>query len=482
MSQLKLIKVTELHAETMTPRQKTLALLTLVVALVLEIVDLTIVNTALPAIQADFGADAQAAQWIIAGYSLAFALLLMAGGRMGDSFGYRRMFIWGVAGFTLSSVLCGMAQSGSQLVLARLLQGATGAIMAPQFMALMQVLFHPLERVSKLAMFGVIGGLAAIIGPIIGGMLIAADAFGLGWRLIFLINLPIGALAVISGWLYLPETRSGRPAGYDIGGIVIFGLAIAALLWPLVRGQHGAPGVWEWALLAAAAPLGWLGWQHVTRRVADGRAALFDPSLFAIRPFRIGLAISICFSAANAGFLMCFAFALQAERGQTPLVTGLLHMPFGFGAMFGIAVLGRRLLPRVGRWILVAGALFMALFASLVLVGVGELALSWTTLTPLLVLAGAGMGMISGCVPPVTVAQVDKDHAGAASGLLKTSQQVGSALGIALIGSAYFAGAGYADHPGSTMALVPLVPLLLLCAVLAARLPGTIFARPAVQH
>ena len=245
----------------MTPRQKTLALLTLVVALVLEIVDLTIVNTALPAIQADFGGDAQASQWIVAGYSLAFALLLMAGGRMGDSFGYRRMFLWGVAGFTLSSVLCGVAGSGTELVLARLLQGATGAMMAPQFMALMQVLFEPLERVSKLAMFGVIGGLAAIIGPIIGGILIAADAFGLGWRLIFLINVPVGALAMISGWLYLPETRSRRPAGYDVSGIVIFGLAIAALLWPLVRGNHGAPSAAEWTLLAAAAPLGWLGWR-----------------------------------------------------------------------------------------------------------------------------------------------------------------------------------------------------------------------------
>ena len=460
----------------MTQRQKTLALLTLIVALVLEIVDLTIVNTALPAIQADFGADAQASQWIIAGYSLAFALLLMAGGRLGDSFGYRRMFLWGVAGFTLSSVLCGMAGSGTELVLARLLQGATGAMMAPQFMALLQVLFEPLERVSKLAMFGVIGGLAAIIGPIIGGMLIAANTFGLGWRLIFLINLPVGILAMVTGWLYLPETRSGRPSGYDLSGILIFGLAIAALLWPLMRGQHGAPSAGEWALLAAAAPLGWIGWHHVTRRVAQGKAALFDPSLFAIRSFRIGLAISIVFSAANAGFLMCFAFALQTERGQTPLVTGLLHMPFGFGAMFGIAVLGRKLLPRIGRWMLVAGALVMAVFASLVLVGVGELGLSWQALTPILVLAGAGMGMISGCVPPITVAQVDKDHAGAASGLLKTCQQVGSALGIAVVGSAYFAGAGYAGHPGSTMALVPLIPFLLLCAFLATRLPRAIFA------
>ena len=459
----------------MTQRQKTLALLTLVAALVLEIVDLTIVNTALPAIKADFGADAQASQWIIAGYSLAFALLLMAGGRMGDSLGYRRMFLWGVGGFTVSSVLCGLAGSGTELVFARFLQGATGAIMAPQFMALMQVMFEPLERISKLAMFGVIGGLAAIIGPIIGGLLIEANAFGLGWRLIFLINLPVGIVALVTGWLYLPGTRSGQPAGFDTGGILIFGLAIAVLLWPLMRGQNSMPGAIEWMLLAAAIPLGWLGWNHVTQRVSQGKAALFDPLLFSIRTFRLGLAIAVAFSAANAGFLLCFAFSLQNERGLTPLATGLLHIPFGFGAMFGIAFVSRRFLPRFGRWIIVAGSLAMAFFVSLVLFGIGKLEWSWTTFTPLLALAGIGMGMISGCVPPVTVAKVDKAHAGAASGLLKTSQQVGSALGVALVGSFYFAGAASQFHSGAVLALLALVPLLLLSAAFAMALPEAIF-------
>lgn len=470
-----------IQADSMTARQKTLALLALVVALVLEIVDLTIINTALPAIQADFGGDAQASQWIIAGYALAFALLLMAGGRLGDTYGYRRMFLWGVAGFTLSSALCGAAGSGTELVLARLLQGATGALMAPQFMALMQVMFQPVERISKLAMFGVIGGLAAIIGPIIGGLLIEANAFGLGWRLIFLINLPVGLIAMVMGYIYLPEARSGRPAGVDLRGIILFGLAIAALLWPLVRGDHGAPGVLEWALLAAAGPLGWLGWQHVTRKVAEGRAALFDPQLFTNRPFAIGMALSVAFAAANAGFLMCFAFALQAERGQSPLTTGLLHVPFGFGAMVGIAVLGRRFLPRWGRWVLVLGGVVMAASCAVILLGIGVLGLEFALLVPALVTAGLGMGMLSGCINPVAVAQVDRDHAGAASGLLKTGQQAGAALGIALVGSAYFAGATLTGHPGSATALYALLPLLLGCSLLAARLPATIFAKDAAH-
>ena len=461
-------------SESMTPRQKTLAVLTLIAALLLEIVDMTIVNTALPAIKADFRADAAAAQWVIAGYSLSFALLLMAGGRLGDSLGYRRMFLWGVAGFTLASLACGMAATANQLVFARLLQGATGAIMAPQFMALLQVLFDPLERVSKLALFGVIGGLAAIAGPVIGGLLIEANLFGLGWRLIFLINLPVGIVALICGWKYLPETRSGHPPGFDWIGMVLFGLAVAALLWPLIRIEKG----WtlrEWLCLAAVVPLGWAGWRHVMQRVAGARSALFDPVLFANRCFRIGMALSIAFAAANGGFLLVFAFSLQTERGETPLVTGLLHMPFGLGAMLGIGLIGRRFLPRHGRWVLVAGALMMTLAVVALIAAIGLTGATWPFLTPWLVLAGAGMGMLSGCISPVAVAQVDRDHAGAASGLLKTSQQLGAALGVALAGSIYFAWSGHPGVPPSLAAVAGIALLLVACAVLATRLPRDIF-------
>ncbi|MFM5949069.1 MAG: MFS transporter, partial [Novosphingobium sp.] len=421
----------------LSKRQQNLALVTLIVAVVLEIVDLTIVNTALPAISADFGAKAEAVQWIVAGYALSFALLLMAGGRLGDSFGYRRVFLWGVAGFTLASAACGLARTAEELVAARLLQGATGALMSPQAMALMQVLFSPLERVSKLALFGLVGGLASIAGPVLGGLLIEANLWGLGWRLIFLINLPVGLLALVSGWYFLPDRRSGRPAGFDAGGMALFGAAVLAMLWPLTRTEAG----WGWreaASLAAAVPLFAWGWRHVSDRVRAQRAALFDPALLAIRPFRLGLGISIAFAAANAGFLLAFAFALQSERGETPLMTGLLHMPFGLGAMIGIAVLGRNFLPRYGKWVMVAGGTAMTVSALATLAGIGTLALSWQTLAPLLVLTGLGMGTLSGCIAPVSVAQVDRDHAGAASGLLKTAQQLGGALGIAMAGSVYF--------------------------------------------
>lgn len=459
---------------TLTKRQQNLALVTLIVAVVLEIVDLTIVNTALPAISADFGAGAEAVQWIVAGYALSFALLLMAGGRLGDSFGYRRMFLFGVAGFTLASAACGLARTAEELVAARLLQGATGAIMSPQALALMQVLFDPLERVRKLALFGLVGGLASIAGPVLGGILIDANLFGLGWRLIFLINLPVGLLALVSGWYFLPDRRSARPAGFDAPGMALFGAAVLGLLWPLTRAEAGW-GAREWAALACAAPLFALGWRHVAARVAQHRPALFDPALLAILPFRLGMAISVAFAAANAGFLLTFAFALQAERGQSPLTTGLLHMPFGLGAMIGIAVLGRNFLPRYGKWVLVAGGAAMTLAAGGVLAGIGLLALSWPVLVPLLLLTGLGMGALSGCIMPVSVAQVGNDHAGAASALLKTAQQLGAALGIALAGSVYFAWNGALGLPPSTGAFTVIGLLLALCVIFAAQLPEKIF-------
>lgn len=459
----------------MTPRQKTLALLTLVVALVVEIVDMTIVNTALPAIRSGIGADATHAQWIVAGYSVSFALLLMAGGRLGDAFGYRRMFLLGVAGFTLASLACGLARTGVELVAARLLQGATGAMMAPQQMALMQLLFNPLERISKLAMFGVIGGLASIVGPIIGGLLIDADVFGLGWRLVFLINLPVGALAMAAGWAFLPPSRSTLQVGYDGIGTLWFGLAVAALIWPLIAAGEGTQSISPlWLLLSV--PLGWMGWRHVARRTAQGRAALFDPAILSITTFRSGLGMSIAFSAASSGFLLIFAFALQGERGETPLMTGLLHMPFGFGAMFGIGFLSRNLLPRVGRWLPFAGALAMAATVVAALTAISGGWPLWMIGTTM-VLAGVGMGMTTGCIGPITFAQMDREHAGAASGLVKTCQQLGGALGVALAGSAYFGWARLTGMVPSLLAAAIIAGLLGLCALLAATLPGDIFGQ-----
>lgn len=456
----------------MSARQKSLAFFTLVVALVLEIVDLTIVNTALPAIQADFAGGGAQAQWVVAGYSLSFAVLLILGGRLGDLYGCRAMFLLGVGGFTLASLLCGAATDADQLVAARILQGAAGAIMAPQVMALIQVLYDPVERIGRLAWFGVIGGLAAITGPILGGLLIAVDVFGLGWRSVFLINGPVGILALFAGWWLLPRAEPDRARQRIDGlGTLLFGTALAALLYPMIRGERLE---WHWSIgayLATGVILAFVGWKGLKRRAAQGRPVIFDPVLMSERTFRQGLGVALSFSAANTGFLFIFAYGLQRNLGYSPLETGLVHIPFSAGVMFGIAFIGRRFLARAGKRVLIWGVVLMALFEGAALAWIIAGRSDFVVLVPLLVVAGVGMGMLSGPIPPVTVARVERHHAGAASGILKTVQQMGSAIGVALAGSAYFA----FDDQGLLVATIVIGLMMLLCGVAALRLPAAIF-------
>jgi EmrB/QacA subfamily drug resistance transporter len=457
--------------DSMTARQKSLAFFTLVVALVLEIVDITIVNTALPMIQRDFSGGAAQAQWVVAGYSLSFAILLILGGRLGDIYGYRKMFLLGVTGFTLASIACGLAGNPDELIAARILQGAAGAIMAPQVLALMQILFDPRERIGKLAWFGVIGGLSAIAGPIIGGLVIAADLFGSGWRAVFLINGPIGIAALIAGLRLLPGHERLVPKGIDAVGTVIFGSALALLLYPLIRGERLDWHLQSIASLVAAPLLAWLGWTLIKRRAAAGKSVIFDPELMHNPTFRQGLAIAICFSAANTGFLFIFAYGLQRELGYSPLATGLVHTPFGFGVMFGIGFIGRRFLGKFGKFVLIAGAAVLAVSCAAIFGWMFTGGQNLAILVPALIAGGAGMGMLSGPIPPVTTARVDRAFAGAASGLLKTVQQVGAAIGVALAGSAYFA---FFDR-GLLAALAVIEALLIACALFAMRLRRDIF-------
>lgn len=458
----------------LTDRQKTLAYLTLMIALVLEIVDVTIVNTALPVIERDFGAGAAQVQWVAAGYSLAFALLLLLGGRLGDALGYRRLFIGGVAGFTTASILCGMSASPDQLIAARVLQGTAGAMMAPQVMALIQVLFEPLERVAKLAWVGVIGGLSAICGPILGGILIHANLFDLGWRSVFLINGPVGLFAVIVAWRLLPNSRSSEPRGVDGGGTLIFAAAMAGLLYPLVQGADLGWQPWHFALLLAAPVLLALVWRRTVLRARQGVPTMFAPVLFADKQFRLGLAIALSFGAACGGFLFVFAFGVQKLLGYSPLQTGLLHIPFSAGVMLGIAFLGRKLVTSRGKWVLVLGVACMAAFAGATLAWIGSATPFWQVL-PCLALAGAGMGMVNGPLTPVTLARVDTRYAGAASGLIKTVQELGTALGVAIVGTAFFAGAPSGQAGAVMPAILAVEVLLTACVVLSLRLPATLF-------
>ncbi|WP_315761453.1 MFS transporter [Sphingomonas sp. Y38-1Y] len=466
-------------AAPLSDRRRTLAFATVLCAFVLEVADATIVNTALPQIRRGLGAGDIAMQWIAAAYFLGLGSLLLIGGRLGDIFGYRRMFAIGIAAFVAASCLCGLSRNPDELVAARLLQGASGAMMAPQVMAIVQLLYSPLERVARLAWFGVLGGLAAILGPVAGGLLIEADILGLGWRAIFLVNLPLGLMALAAAWRFVPSLKSSAAIRIDIVGALIFMAGFAALLAALIEGPERG---WPWPTLAALAggfALIATGWHHARRREQRIGSAVIATALFGLPTFFWGIVAILAFSAASAGYLLIFAVSLQQGLGLSALDTALAHVPFGLGVMGGISVIGRRWLPVLGRKLLIAGALILAAAGFAVLMRVSAGSATDPLTIALFAVAGLGMGMLAGPLPPVIVADVDRAQAGAASAMLKTAQQIGGAAGVALIGAAYFtAGDGAAARLAG---LVPggaaFVGLLGVAVLAALRLPAVIFAK-----
>lgn len=467
--------------ETLLPEwRRTAAFFAVAVAFVLEVADSTVVNTALPQIRASIGGGPSAMQWIAASYFLSLGALLLIGGRLGDIFGYKRVFVIGIAAFIIASCLCGLARNAEELVAARFIQGAAGALMAPQVMAIVQVLFSPLERIARLAWFGVLGGLAAVLGPVAGGLLIEWDLLSLGWRLIFLINLPIGLVALVAALRFIPRLEGQAHIRIDCGGAVLFVLAFALLLLALIEGPEQAWPVWTLASAAAGGSLLAWAWHRARQREARGLSAVIAPDLFNLATFRWGMAAIVAFSAASSGFLLVLAVSLQQGLGRSALDTALLHMPFGLGVMAGISVIGRRYLPRLGKWLIVAGAGVMSLCAGLVLLDLAFTANTGTVLLALLLLAGLGMGMIIGPLPPVIVAQVERAKAGSASAMMRTAQQIGGALGIALIGAAYFSVGGNdatARLDGLLPALAAFLLTMLVCVATALRLPAGIFQK-----
>src|SRR5690348_10505445 len=219
------------------------------------VLDVSIVNIAIPSIQRNLHASYADVQWALAGYTLAYALVLISGGRLGDIFGRKRLFLIGVTGFTIMSALCGAAQSPGMLIACRVVQGAMGAIMVPQVLAVIQVIFPPAERIKALAGFGVTAGLGTVSGPLIGGLLIQHNLLGLDWRPIFLINVPVGVLAVAASAVLIRESRAPRPPKLDLVGVGLVSAALLLLLYPLVEGRQLGWPTWTFASMAAAAPV-----------------------------------------------------------------------------------------------------------------------------------------------------------------------------------------------------------------------------------
>ncbi len=432
-----------------------LGFIVVIAASVMDLLDSTIAQTAAPAIRADLSGSYTDIEWISAAYTLAMAVGLLTGGRLGDLFGRRQVMLAGMGGFVAASVLCALAPTTEALIACRVLQGALGAVMIPQGFGIIRELFGDEGQQKAFAVFGPVMGLSAVAGPVIGGALVDLDLFGTDWRLVFLVNVPLGLAAIALGLRHLPRTESAaRGERIDLASV---GMAVAgcfALVYPVVEGRELGWPVWVFALLAGGVVvLGLFGRRQarLARRGAKARRSpLVDPSILRRRAYVSGLALVICFIGAMGGMVLVFNVMLQAGFGFTPLACGVATIAIPVAAIFG-SITSSATLARLGRTTIHIGTVVMALglvVCDLVLRGRGGDLSAWDLAIPLAV-TGFGMGMIFVPMFDVILAGVEPHQLGSASGLLETIQQLGMSLGIAVVGTVLFGVLGTAHGPAA---------------------------------
>jgi EmrB/QacA subfamily drug resistance transporter len=416
-----------------------LTLAILLLAAFMNLLDVSIVNIAIPSIQRSLHASYADVQWALAGYTLAYALVLITGGRLGDTFGRRRLFLIGVAGFTIMSALCGVAQSPGMLIGCRVVQGAMGAIMVPQVLAVVQVIFPPAERIKALAGFGVTAGLGTVSGPLLGGLLIQHNLFGWDWRPIFLINVPVGIVAIIASAILVRESRAPRPPKLDPVGVLLISAGLMLLLYPLVQGRELGWPTWTFVSMAVSAPVFVLFVLYERVKTRKDGSPLVELSLFRDRSFSIGMSIAVAFFMGVASFALVLTLFLQTGMSFTPLHAGLTFLPFSGGVLVASGA-AARLAPRFGRGVTMAGALIIAAGMASLIVLVHHYGVAVTTwdLVPGLIAAGLGMGAVLAPLADIVLDDVPSQHAGSASGVFNTGLQIGNSIGIALIGVVFF--------------------------------------------
>ncbi len=420
-----------------------LVLPTVLAGVFVTTLDFFIVNVAIPSLQSDVGASASAVEWVVAGFGLAYGVGLITGGRLGDLYGRRTMFLVGLGLFTVASLLCGVAQSGGFLVFSRVLQGLAAAMLAPQVLALLGTVFTGAARARVFTGYGLVMGLAAVFGQLIGGLLIEADIAGLGWRSCFLVNLPICLLIMGLTVKVVPEVRAaGRPK-LDLLGIPVVTLALVALVFPLIEGREAGWPWWIWGCFGAFAVL--MGVFVAVERsfAARGGSPLVDLALFRDRAFAVGLACQLVFWMGQASFFLVLALYLQAGRGLSALESGLLFAAIGAGYLY-TSMNATAFAGRLGRQVVALGALLVV--AGLVVLGVTAEQLgagghaAW--LVPGLVVDGAGMGLAVAPLAATVLARVGPQYAGSASGVLSTGMQIGNSVGVAVIGVIFYGALG----------------------------------------
>lgn len=446
----------------------------------LPIMDFFITNVALPSIDASLHASASSLELVIAGYGVAYATLLVLGGRLGDRYGRRRVFLGALVGFVLASLACGVAPGVGSLIAARIVQGATAALLVPQVLATFHQVLEGERKSRAVALYGATSGIAAVVGQLVGGLLVGADIAGTSWRPIFLVNVPIGVIVLIVAARIVPDTRSHHPVGIDLPGTVLFAATLTALLVPLTEGHSLGWPWWTWLLLAAAVVLGAATYVVEKRAERRGEVPLLPPSLLRLPSMSRGLVMVFAFSIGFGAFMFVFALTVQNGLHADALHGGLAILPMAL-LFFAGSLVAPRLIGRFGRAALSAGAVVqlagLAWLVTVLLVKWPHVSL-WAMAVPL-ALAGAGQSMLFAGLFRSVLADVPAHLGGIGSGALITLQQSGLALGVATLGTLYISLAPHGvSHAFAGVEYVHM-GIVALLAIGAAALPRFTAAAPA---
>nr|WKF61580.1 Multidrug resistance protein Stp [Paraburkholderia busanensis] len=417
-----------------------LALAVLFVGAFLAPLDYFIVNLALPSIHTGLNATDAQLQLVVSAYASAYAVLLITGGRLGDLYGRRRMFMTGMAAFVVASALCGFATSGHMLVISRIVQGIAAAVMAPQVLATVRAVV-PVHRQTKvMSLYGFMFGLSSIVGQLGGGALITYHPFGLDWRIIFLLNIPIGIVAFIGTWKFVPENQPATRAGIDLKGSALLSAVLLLIIYPMTHGREAGWPAWTFVMFALAVPVFALFIATERRVERKGGDPLVDLQLFRNPAFALGLVLAFLFYC-NSAFFLTYGIFLQTGLHWSPLASGVAIMPFALGFVAG-PLTSPAVVKRIGSHVLTLGFSMMA---------VGFAIIGWSSVqsvTPALpfycglVLAGIGQGLLLPSIVRIVLLEVVPEKAGLASGVVSSTLQIGSAFGTAAISGAFFAAIG----------------------------------------
>lgn len=429
-----------MQGENVNSKCRTFILVILLFGAFMDMLDTMIINIAIPSIQSGLHAGSAAVEWTANSYILGLALIIITGGRLGDIFGRKKMFMLGIAGFTIASAFSGYAATVNILIISRAIQGIMAAIMVPQVLSYIQVLFAPKERAGALGAYSGISAFATVGGPLLAAFLIRINFLQLGWRTIFLINIPVGVFIFIASAIVLEESKSSNALRIDIPGALMAIASLLMLLYPLIQGNSIGWPVWTHISMAASFVVGFLFIVYEKHRTKLNKSPLIALNLFRFKSFVGGVSVFTLLMIAMSGYFLVFTFYLQMGLRFTAMHAALIALPFSLmvPVMAGLSVM--KLAPKHGRKVVVSGLIILALGLTgvgAVMHGAGPSLSNWKLL-PVLLICGAGMGMVVAPLTDFSLSQVPGQDAGSASGILNMMQQVGSSIGVAILGTIFF--------------------------------------------